>query len=146
MAYITQSLVQQRIGETELIRLTDDAVAGAVGTDNLARAIAEGEGEILNNLGQRYVLPLGLSNLSTSAAVFAKLLDAVLYRLHARRPPVPEDVSLDYDRAIKWSRSIAKGEIGLLDETLLGESPAGQGKMIIDGSSRVITRDSMSGL
>jgi len=146
MAVITQAEIEDRIGTRELVRLTDDAGTGSVDADNLSRAITEGESEILSRIAHKYVLPLALSDTTTSAVVKTYLIDAIVYRLSARRPPIPEDVAADYQRALAWADKVAAGTVGLVGETLRGSSPAPGGSIRIDATERVIDRESMSGL
>ena len=145
--YITQTMVEERVTSAELVRLTDDGATGSVDAENLARAIAEGEAEILQYLTQRYSLPTTLAGTdATSVAVRARLLDAVSYRLNARRPPVPEDIDLAYKRALDWARDIATGKVGLTDWSEVGTPPAAVGRITIDADERVISRESTKGL
>jgi len=147
VSYITQTIVEERMTSAEMIRLTDDAAAGSVDAENLARAIAEGESEILQYVRQRYELPTTLTGSdATSVAVRAHLLDAIVYRLNARRPPIPEDVVLAYQAAIRWAEQVAKGAIGLTDWTEVDESPAAVGRFTTDSVERVISRESTAGL
>lgn len=146
MAIVTQVDLEGRIGENELIRLTDDDATGHVGSANLNRAIADGESEILNDVGQRYTLPLSLGEETTADAVRVKLLDAVVYRLHLRRAPVPEDVVLAYQAATKWAQSIAAGDRGLIGETEIAAAPMGTGPIVVDADERVFGRTNCEGL
>ena len=146
MSIITQADIEGRIGESELIRLTDDAVAGTVDTTVVAAAIADGEGEVLGRLAQAYTIPLDLADTNTAAMVKTALLDVVLYRLMLRRPPVIEDYSNGYKNAIAWAEKIAAGSLGLPGESPVGEAPAGGGRIAIDASERIFSRESFEGL
>jgi phage gp36-like protein len=147
MAITSQTMLEDRIGAAELVRLTDDGLTGSVDADVLARVTADGEGELLNNIGQRYVLPLALGDVHTAAAVRAMMLDAVIYRLYQRRDRRMEvEIVEAYTRARAWSERIAAGTLGLVGETRLSESPAQAGRVIVTGSERVIDRESMKGL
>ena len=147
MAITTQTMIENRIGSAELVRLTDDGQTGSVNEDVLNRMIDEGEGELLNNIGQRYALPLGLTDAHTASAVRGMMLDAVVYRLLMHRDHVVGDEQMAaYKHAVEWSEKIAAGKLGLVGETLLGESPAQAGQIVITSGDQVITRDSMQGL
>jgi len=146
MAIVTQEMIEGRIGSTELIRLTDDAASGSLGATAMNRCITEGEAVIMAYIAQSYTLPLALTDTITQAAVHKYLLDVVIYLLCGRRPPVPEDIIRDYQAAITWGQSIAKGDIGLSGESEVSESPSRAGKIVIDAGTRVISRDSMSGM
>jgi len=144
---VTQTMLENRVGADELVRLTDDAGTGSVNASVMARAIDEGEGELLNNIGQRYVLPLALSDTNTASVVQGMMIDAVVYRLYMRRDhAVTEEHTAAYRHAVEWSEKIAAGKLGLLGETERSESPSGVGQVIVDGSSRVISRETTQGL
>lgn len=148
MPIITQQMIEDRVGAAELVRLSDDAGTGLVNLDVMAQAVSEGEGEILNNIAQRYRLPLAMSDSNTAAVVRTKLLDAIVYRLIMHRDRRVEDtIETAYRDAIKWSEAIATGRLGLHGETQLPASPAGGGGMMIAGSTpKVISRETMKGL
>lgn len=147
MAYTTQASLEERVGEAELVRLTDDANTGTVNTDVLDRIVAEGEAELLGYLGQRYTLPLALGNAIDAAVVRAHCADVIVYRLyiHRDREATADLLSL-YKAAVEWAKAIAAGSIGLLAETPVTSSPATGGKIIVSSEEAVITRDSMQGL
>lgn len=147
MSIVTQTMLESRVGEAELIRLTDDGATGSLDTGVMNHFIDAGEGELLGLIGQRYVLPLALTNTSTAETVQNKCLDVVVYRLyvHRDRGATPDLADL-YRAAIKWAEGIALGKFGLLDETAVSESPAGGGRIIAQTTDRVIDRDSMKGL
>jgi phage gp36-like protein len=147
MSILTQTQIEQRVAADELVRLTDDSGAGAVDTDVLARAVEAGESEVLGLVGQRYQLPLSMTHATTVSMVQTKLLDAVVYRLYLHRDQViPETIRDCYKDAIRWAESIAKGDIGLINETQQSASPAGGGEMLIVSSDQVVSRESMAGL
>lgn len=146
MSIVTQQMLEDRVGEAELIRLTDDAGSGAVNAAVLARAIDEGEGEILANVAQKYTLPLDLSDAIVAAAIKAKLLDAVVYRLCMHRDrPVQEDITAAYKSALAWSEKIAAGNLRLYRETEQ-EDPGQATEFIIESGTKVFGRDKMKGL
>ncbi|HUW32881.1 MAG TPA: DUF1320 domain-containing protein [Planctomycetota bacterium] len=147
MAIVTQQMLADRIGDAELIRVTDDGAAGVVDTDVLARAVEEGEGELLNAIGQRYTLPLGLADTNTAAVVRAMMLDAVVYRLYMHRDQAVSEEHLNaYRHAVEWASRIAAGKLGLVGEAGVSESPAQGGQMIVSGSPRVVSRETMRGV
>lgn len=146
MAIISQTMLEERLTSAVLIRLTDDAAAGVVGADAMNQAVAEGEGELNHLVGQRYTLPLDLGDADLAAIVRAMWTDAVVYRLYMRRGTPPEEVTKAYQHAVEWASKVATGATGLPGETALGESPAQGGRVIVTGSTKVITRESMSGL
>jgi len=146
MSIITQTEIEERIGTAETIRLTDDAGTGSADTAVLAKIIADGEGEVLNLIAQAYVLPLTLGDANAAAAVRAMLLDVIVFRLLMRRMPVPEDAVTAYKAAMARAKEIATKVVGLVGETPVGTDPAGGGRITLDSSERILTRDSMNGL
>ncbi len=146
MSYVTQAQIEDRVGAAELVRLTNDSGGSSVDTDNLARAIEEGEADILPYLGQRYTMPLTLTNAVTLNAVTTKVLDCIHWRLCNRRPPVNQDVVENRTLALKWARDVAEGTIGLPGESLLSESFSSAGKILTETTERVMSRENMSGL
>jgi phage gp36-like protein len=144
--YVPQSELEDRLGAAELARLTDDFGAGSINATVLAQAIADGEADILNWINQKYVLPLSLGNAATAYMVKSRMADCIEYRLHRRRAPAPEDVVETYRWAIEWAQKVAAGEIGLVGETELSESPHAAGNPVIQSEERVIDRDAMRGL
>lgn len=146
MAIVTRTMIEQRISAAELIVLTDDAAAGTVDATVVDRCIADGEGEVLGRIAQAYTIPLDLGDANTAAMVRTALLDAVVYRLFARKPPVPEDFYNAYRNAIAWAEKVGEGKLGLVGEVPVDEAPAGGGRIAIDASERVFSRESFEGL
>lgn len=146
MAIITQADIEGRISEAELIRLTDDGATGAVDATVLAAVIAGGEGEVLALIQQQWVVPLQLTDANTAAMVEAMLLDVIVYRLYARRMPIPEDAIAAYETAKALAEKIGSGTIGLVGEIEIDEAPAAGGAIIVDAETQVISREDMKGL
>jgi len=147
MAIVTETMLTERLGSAELIRLTDDGATGSVNASVMNRCISEAEGELMHLVGQRYTLPLALADADLAAMVQAMCTDCAVYRLYLRRDRiVGEDLAKAYQHAIEWAKGVAEGETGLAGETALSESPAQGGQVIVTGSTKVISRESMSGL
>lgn len=146
MSIISEAIVENRIGEEELIRLTDDSGSGTTGSAALTQAISQGEGEILSYLGRRYRLPLALTSTYTAGLVEAVCLDAVIYRLYLRKRIVPEDIRAAYERSIAWAKDAAAGRVVLEGETTADDPPAAGGIMIAETTERIMSREDMDGL
>lgn len=147
MAIITQQMLEDRVGEAELIRLTDDADSGETNTLVMDRIIDDAESELLSYLGQQYTLPLTLANAIDASVVRAHVLDVAVYRLYLHRDrSANEDLARVYKSAIEWAQQIAAGKIGLLAETKVASSPAAGGKIIVISDDAAISRETMEGL
>lgn len=147
MAIVTQAMVESRLaGEAELIRLTDDAGAGAVDATNLAQAISSAEGEVAGYIRRRWAWPLALTTQDVADLVRGVILSVVALRLYERRIVVPEDVRRGYEAAIKWCEAVARGEVVLDGEAASAVSPAAGGEFVVVADERVISRDDMDGL
>lgn len=147
MSLIAQTDLEERIGQAEVARLTDDDADGAVDAAALSRIIDDGESEILSRLGQRYRLPLRLRHATDERVVKGYCLDVIVYRAYMRRDrSVTEDIASAYRQAIAWADKIAEGKLGLIEEIEAEEAPLAGGGIIVHGSERVISRESMRGL
>lgn len=147
MAYVTAIDVQERLGEQLFIELTDDVSSGAGDLDKVNEAIMGAEGETNSYLGRRYVVPVDLSAHSMISDVLVSfVLDLAEHRLHARRPPVSEDVRTKRREALAWLKRIADGEIVLPTATHVAESDGLSLPGQAAGSPRELSRDELSTL
>lgn len=113
MAYIVNSDIIARVGSAAAVQLSADS-GDMVDAAVLDEVRLSSEGEVNGYLAKRYAVPVDLSahpDLAATLKGFA--LDVAVYRLHARRPPVPEDIRRMRDEAIKWFENVAKGMIPL---------------------------------
>ena len=117
--YITQTDIENRIGEERLIELTDDDGLNTVNTTVLDQLISEAEGEVDGYLCKQYSVPLP----SPPAIIKAICLDIVVYRLYGRREGTPEDVEKRYQNAIRYLEKVSKNQVSLGIDTLPPESP-----------------------
>jgi phage gp36-like protein len=147
MAYVTADDVQERLGDALYVQLTDDEGTGAADLDRVNEAIGGAEGEVNSYLGQRYAVPVSLSGQDILAEVLRSfVLDLVEQRLHARRPPVPDDLVSKRSEALVWLRRVAEGEVVLPAATPLANSEAAAMPGRASGSPRELTRDELSRL
>jgi phage gp36-like protein len=124
MPYSTLSDVQDQLSEAELIGLTDDAGAGAVDADVVARAIADADEEIDGYVGSRVKVPL-----SPVPGIVRKVsVDTAIYNLYARRHnSIPEIREKRYDNAMKFLAKVATGTISLGADDPEGNPPSTSG-------------------
>lgn len=133
MSYITNTDIEERLGTVAYIQLTDDAGTGAADLDKVEAARQGAMGEVDSYLATRYSVPIDLVAHPELAGILKSVsLDLVEYRLHARRPPVHDDVARKREEAVAWLQAVARGEavlpaasapasttaIGLVGETI----------------------------
>jgi len=106
MAYCTQDDILLKVDEETLIRLTDDADAGAVDSDMVDRAIADADEEIDSYLTLKYALPF-----STVPNLVRRMSVAIaIANLYGRRDiEYPENRKDESDLARKNLDKLAKG-------------------------------------
>ncbi len=116
MTYCTQQNLQDRFGEVELIRLTDEAGIGAIDTVVLDRAITDADAEI-NSYLVAYTLPL-----ANVPANFERLAcDIVRFSLYKNM--MTDVVELRYKQAIRYLEKVSEGKIKLEPDSS-GAAPA----------------------
>lgn len=147
MSYIDNAAVELRVGTTALTQLTDDSGGGVINASVVDEARLGAEGEVNSYLARRYLTPIDFAVHSEVAGVLASVtLDIAEYRLHARRPPVPDAVIQRFRAALGWLSKVANGAVSLPAVTPL-ESPVSSG--LVTGSSGEVaslTRDELEGL
>lgn len=147
MSYVSATDVQERLGDTLYVELTDDTGSGSADLDKINEAIQGAEGEVNSYVGLRYVVPVDLTGQSMIAEVLKSfVLDLVEQRLHGRRPPVPEDIRRKRSEALTWLKRVADGEIVLPSSSAVPRSAEADipGKPV--GTPRRFTRDELSSL
>ncbi len=140
MSYATKASMISRIGENEIIALTDRSNAGVVDDAVLAAALAETDAEIDPYLMSRYSLPLA----SVPKVITGFACDITRYRLTGANVSETEIVRLRYKDAIKFLESVASGKISLgLDA--LGGAPVEHGSVQVSAPNRVFSASSLEG-
>ena len=147
MAYITNIDIESWLGAETCVELTDDAGTGAADAAKVNEARLGAEGEADSYLATRYRTPVDVSGHPEVAAVLrAFVLDLAAYRLHSRRPPVPDDVVRRHEEAVTWLARVASGIVQLPAAAALLENPTlgivGQA----EGPPRVMTREELDSL
>jgi len=141
MAYSIQDDILNQIDEAALIQLTDDAGAGEVDDDIVARAIADADATIDAYCQGRYTVPLS----PVPEKVRQISVDIAIYNLYSRRADLGmPDVRTDRNKeAVRFLEKVAAGTIALGAST---PAPANTGDTVsIDYNDRTFTRDKMSG-
>ena len=147
MAYITNADIEERLGTTVYVQLTDDSGTGSADLDKVDEARLGAEGEADSYLGLRYAVPVDLTVFGETAAVLKSfVLDLAAYRLHSRRPPVLADVGRRRNEAVNWFRRVADGGVVLpVDKEVTPSSSVGT-RASVTGAQRVMSRDELSDL
>lgn len=145
MSYITNGDIETRLGTERYVQLTDDAGSGSANEAVADEAREGAEREADSFLARRYAVPIDVSAHGELAGLLATVvLDLVEYRLHARRPPVPADVTDQRDAAIKWLGHVASGAVELPSVKPLAPNPATGLRAASTGDDRVLSRDELS--
>jgi phage gp36-like protein len=107
MTYATQQDLIDRIGEDELIQLTDRNNTNSINSSVVGRALADADAEINSYVVARYALPLP----EVPAILVRLACDIAHYQLSGNR--VGEAVRTRYEDAVKYLKSLSKGEAQL---------------------------------
>ncbi|PID40656.1 MAG: hypothetical protein CR984_02055 [Proteobacteria bacterium] len=140
MSYCTQTDLEKKIDPEHIIALTDDGDTGSVDASVVAEAIADADAEIDAYCGKRYPVPF------TTVPTMVKKLsrDIAIYNLCQRRQQTEEGRQTDYDNAIKFLQSIAKG-LATLGEDDPDGTPSEVNEPDITSDTRLFSRDGLKG-
>ena len=147
MAYVTNSDIEERLGTATYVQLTDDTGTGSADIDKVDEARLGAEGEVNSYLGRRYKVPIDLTAHAEVADVLKSfVLDLVEYRLHARRPPVSNDLRSKRNQAVAWLDRVARGDVVLPSVDPILENPATGIAGETSSNERIFTRDELDNL
>jgi len=147
MGYITNADVEERLGTSTYIQLTDDAGTGTADEDKVNEARLGAEGEVDSYLSRRVAVPVDLTSRPELAGTLRSVvLDLVEYRLRGRRPPVPSGVMRRRDEAVQWLERVAAGEVMLPAQAEMAMNPAAGAMAALTGSARSMTRETLRDL
>ena len=147
MAYITNQDIAARLGAAVYVQLTDDSGTGSADEAVATVAREAAEGEVNSHLARRHRVPIDIASNAELAAILASAtLDLAEYRLHSRRPPVPESVTLRHRQAIEWLKRVATGSVVLPSaKALPGNDVLGPAGQAI-GNESFLSREELEGL
>ncbi|MCB9853520.1 MAG: DUF1320 domain-containing protein [Phycisphaerales bacterium] len=144
MAYVSNADIQALLGTAATIELTDDAGSGTINASILTTARIGAEGEANSYFATRYRVPVELSNEAEVAAVIQTfVLDLAVYRLHSRKPPIPDDIVRRRQEAVAWLSRVADGRVRLPSIALLQDNDAAGLIGKATGPTRTMTRESL---
>lgn len=131
-AYCALSDLVERFGEDELLDLAADATGLAIDTAIVERACDDAAGEIDGRVAAAgYPVPLS----PVPRIITAYACDIARYRLFEDR--ATDQVTKRYEDAIRFLRSVAKGEVKLGISTSSGSAEATSGSAEFQSDGRV---------
>ncbi len=146
MSYVTDDDIARRLGPAAYVQLTDDAGAGEADSAVVAEARQGAEGEVNSYLARRYRVPIESAGGEVGAVLATVTLDVIEYRLHARRPPVPDDITARYRAALSWLAAVASSEVVLPSAAALPGNPATGTVAVASGNPAVLSREELKDL
>jgi phage gp36-like protein len=147
MAYATNADVEERLGTTLYVQLTDDSGTGSADEDKVTEARQAAEAEIDSYVGRRYAVPIDTTGQDELAAMLKSVtLDLAEHRLHARRPPIPDAIRQKRTFAVQWLERAASGQVVLPTAIELAGSGTSGVVGKVTGPARVMSRDELSNL
>ncbi len=146
MAYITNTDIQERLGSTTYVSLTDDDGDSIADVGVVDEARLGAEGEVNSYLARRFAVPIDLTMHTDLVDLLKSItLDLVEYRLRSRRPPVSQDSLRKRADAIVWLTKIAEGKIDLPSAAAVAANTTRGSLASSTGEDRLLSRDEMSG-
>lgn len=133
MPYCTQADLIERFGEAELLAIARDESGMAIDTAVVERACEDASGEIDGYVSAAgYPVPLS----PVPRIVIANACDIARYRLYDEH--ATDQVQKRYDDAVKFLRSVSRGEVKLGISTGPSSSSAGSvhmnpGRQVFNG-------------
>lgn len=143
MPYITNAMIEERLGTAAYVQLTDDDGNGVANTGVVDEARLAAEGEVNSYLAARFAVPLNLAAYPNLSGILVSIaLDLTEYRLRARRPPIPDMAAKRRAQAIEWLARAAAGSIEL--PAAVPASTVRAGGATVVGNERILSREEMS--
>lgn len=143
MSYLTNAMLEVRVGAAALAQLADDDGDGVADDAVVEEVRLAAEAEVNSYLGSRYAVPLDLSVLPDLAGLVRSVaLDLAEYRLRVRRPPVPAEALRRRAEAIDWLTKAATGAVVLPAEGVATTAARGI-VAAATGEERVLTHEEL---
>lgn len=132
MPYCTQADLIERFGENELLAIARDETGTAIDTAVVERACDDASGEIDGYVSAAgYPVPLS----PVPRIVIANACDIARYRLYDEH--ASDQVQKRYDDAVKFLRSVSRGDVKLGIST--GSAASSVGNVQMNTSRRVFS-------
>jgi len=118
MAYVTAQTIVDRLGETTALQLTTDT-GSTVDTALITAIIVEVEAEVEAAIKKRTTATINQADHpATYSLIAGKVVDMVIFRLAARRPPAPDEWKTLNELAVAWLTKLTEGKVNLPDGAL----------------------------
>lgn len=118
--YVTNADIVAWLGN-ELAAKYSAESGGTPDTGLIDKFILDAEATLHRYVGQRATVPIDPTAFPAAyAAAHATVKVIVIFKLAARRPPIPEDWKLAYDKEIAWLEKIEAGEADLPGDGIHG--------------------------
>jgi len=139
MPYSTQSDIEKRLSDGELVSLADLDGDSAADADVIARSIEDAD-SLIDSYVRTRGLDVPLSPVPSSVRQASVTL--AIYFLALGRRSVSEDLQKAHDDTLAWLRDLAAGKATLGIDTAHTSGEPAQG-VEFDGQDRVFDRDQM---
>lgn len=144
MSYITNSMLELRVGAAAYVQLADDDGDGVADVAVVDAIRLAAEGEVNSYLATRYGVPVDLAAFpELSGLLVSVTLDLAEYRLRVRRPPVPLEMLRRRAEAVDWLTNVAAGVLTLPAPGLPTTDSRGIVAAAV-GNDRVLTHDELT--
>ncbi len=145
MGYITNSDIEERLGASTYVQLSDDNGDGVADTPVVDEARLGAEGEVNCYLAARVQVPVNLLVFPELAGVLVSItLDLAEFRLRCRRPPMPQEAIGKHDAAVEWLRGVAEGGVKLPSAAEMPGNTAAGLIAATRGEGRMLSREELS--
>ena len=135
MAYCTQADIQKRIGEEDLVALTDYDGDGIPDSEVVARAIEDADAVIDSYLSVRLTVPVS----PVPEVLRTRAVNLAVYFLRLGRDSATEDVRRQYEDDVEWLKEVVSGNVSLGIEPSAAEGDRAPG-VHYEGQSRIFGR------
>lgn len=145
MSYVSNTEIQQRLGNAAYVQLTDDDGDGAPDAVVVDEARLAGEGTVNSYLARRFQVPIDLAVHPDLAPLLKSItLDLVEQRLRERRPPVPDGTIARHRDAVRWLQAVADARIELPSAAPLARRTVDGPIAQSTGDERLLSREELA--
>jgi phage gp36-like protein len=128
--YATIVQAVDRLGESELVQLTDRLGTGEVDNDRLTAALVSASVEIDSHIGTRYSIPVMIDPVPLT--LVEACIDMAVYKLSRGAVILTDEVKSIYDRHVKWLQMVAAGKVSIgIPAPAEGDAGAESGDVVL---------------